>query len=108
MKLVTLSDIEYMINSLYAKIKKRFVSTEQLDEKNYAPKDYVTDKINESAAWIGTMDEYNEANSQGLISIGQIVIIVDKDVDINIDNNSGTSSILGQAILGTMILGKEK
>ena len=52
--------------------------------------------------FIGTTAEYNTANAAGTIAIGSIVIITDDDDKNEIIN---TTSILGQAILGQMILG---
>lgn len=52
--------------------------------------------------FVGTKEEYEEANKQGLIAVGTIVYILDGDEDIN---GGATSSILGQGVLGYMILG---
>lgn len=52
--------------------------------------------------FVGTKEEYEEANKQGLIAVGTIVYILDDDEDIN---GGATSSILGQGVLGYMILG---
>lgn len=66
-------------------------SFEQLDDK-YAPK--------KSTYFEGTRAEYETAYAAGLISIGSFVVITDED-----GMDASTSSILGEAILGQMILG---
>lgn len=65
--------------------------------------------------FVGTLEQYNIANSQGLIKIGAIVILTDpeednKDDDNNnveddTENSNDTTSVLGLAVLGKMILG---
>ena len=53
--------------------------------------------------FIGTKSEYEEAFKTGRIVNGTIVIITEET-----QNSSGEAAILGTAILGKMILGKEK
>lgn len=51
--------------------------------------------------FVGTTDEYNTAYDKGEIAVGTIVMITDDDgTPVN-----STTSILGEAILGYMILG---
>jgi hypothetical protein len=50
--------------------------------------------------FIGTREQYNTANAKGEIPVGTIVIILDENIDLG-----STSAILGQAILGQLILG---
>ena len=58
---------------------------------------------NKSGLFIGTAEEYNTAYAKGEIPIGTIVVITEGSVDSGTDS---TSSVLGVAILGQMILGK--
>ena len=83
-------------------------------EENYSTKTYVDGKI-----FVGTQEEYLEAWGNGLITVGALVVIVDKSVDLGGDDsgdngdsgeNEGgeeTISILGKAIIGKMILGQK-
>lgn len=48
--------------------------------------------------FIGTTDQYNQAHGNGEIAEGTIVMITD-------DGGTTTTAVLGQAILGYMILG---
>lgn len=48
--------------------------------------------------FVGTRDEYNTANNAGKIPDGMVVFLLD-------EADSTTVAILGQAILGQMILG---
>lgn len=52
--------------------------------------------------FIGTTEEYNQACDNGEIAVGTIVMITDDG-----DSDASTTSILGQAILGYMILNYE-
>ena len=52
---------------------------------------------NNTNVFVGTSDEYNAANDQGVIPVGALIIITDEGDE--------ESAILGQAILGQMILG---
>lgn len=61
----------------------------------FVPKSYIDSKI-----FYGTQAEYDEANAAGNIAFGAIVIIVDEEEKID-----GTSSKLGDGVLGEMILG---
>ncbi len=54
--------------------------------------------------FVGTTEEYNTANAAGLVPIGTIVILTD-DEDNSTTNSGGSSPILGQGVLGLMILG---
>lgn len=54
--------------------------------------------------FIGTKSEYYEAYKSGRIVNGTIVIIIEEEKP----TDSGELAILGTAILGKMILGKEK
>lgn len=54
--------------------------------------------------FIGTKSEYDEAFKTGRIVNGTIVIIIEEEKP----TDSGELAILGTAILGKMILGKEK
>lgn len=74
--------------------------TQSID--TFITKDAVEKHIN-SKVFIGTLEQYNEANSNGSISIGALVIILDE----NEINGSNTSAELGQAIIGTLLLGKK-
>lgn len=57
-------------------------------------------KIAESVkVFIGTHDEYVAANKSGSISVGTVVMITDDE------DSSSTTSVLGEAILGMMLLG---
>lgn len=60
--------------------------------------------------FIGTKSEYDEAYKSGRIVNGTIVIIIEeeKPVEPTEPTDSGELAILGTAILGKMILGKEK
>lgn len=48
--------------------------------------------------FIGTNEQYEEMDAEGKIPDGTLVFIV--------DDNAGTSAVLGKAILGKLILGK--
>ena len=66
-------------------------------------KEYILSKLLENNAanmFVGTMAEYQTANTAGNIPVGCIVYITD-------DSEAGdaTSAILGVAVLGSMILG---
>lgn len=56
--------------------------------------------------FIGTRSEYEEAFKTGRIVNGTVVIIIEEEKPA--DSVSGELAILGTAILGKMILGKEK
>lgn len=53
--------------------------------------------------FVGTNDEYNAADAAGLVPLGTIVIITDDETGTAA--SGGTSSKLGEGILGLMILG---
>lgn len=53
-----------------------------------------------STTFVGTLEEYKKANQEGKIPVGTIVYITDDESD-----ESETTSVLGVAVLGKMILG---
>lgn len=53
--------------------------------------------------FVGTNDEYKAADAAGLVPLGTIVIITDDETGTAA--SGGTSPILGEGILGLMILG---
>ena len=68
--------------------------------------------------FVGTKDAYEEANSNGEIAIGALVILTDDEISSgsgggsssggsggNTDETISTTSVLGEAVLGYMILG---
>ncbi len=60
--------------------------------------------------FVGTQAEYEDANSKGLIPIGMIVYIIDEDINDDgedTEDSNDTTSMLGYAILGQMILGNK-
>jgi hypothetical protein len=66
-----------------------------------------------SGFFIGTKSEYDEAYKSGRIVNGTIVIIIEEEKPVEPSeptepSTSGELAILGTAILGKMILGKEK
>lgn len=58
-------------------------------------------KVDKTKLFVGTYAEYQEAYANGEIEIGAIVCITDDESDANSDS---TTSELGKAILGQMIL----
>ena len=69
-------------------------------------KEYIASKILASetkSMFVGTMAEYQTANTAGTIPVGCIVYITDDSVDT--EAGDATSAILGVAVLGSMILG---
>lgn len=66
-----------------------------------ASKEYVDEKSN-SKVFIGTMAEYQEAYSNGKISEGALVIILEEGEDAK-----DTIALLGTAVLGKLILGQK-
>jgi phosphoenolpyruvate synthase/pyruvate phosphate dikinase len=50
--------------------------------------------------FIGTQSEYDVAYAAGKIAIGAIVVIIDDE-----ENTTGTSSKVGEGVVGEMILG---
>ena len=59
---------------------------------------YILNKPNIVPMFIGTTEQYEEADAKGQIAVGTIVFIID-------NNSAGTTSVLGEAVLGYMILG---
>lgn len=60
--------------------------------------DYIQNKPNIVPVFIGTVKQYEEADARGEIAIGTIVFITN-------DISDNTSAVLGEAILGYMVLG---
>lgn len=71
--------------------------TQSID--TFITKDAIEKNIN-SKVFIGTQEQYDEAYSNGNISIGALVIILD-ETELN-----NTSAEIGKAIIGTLLLGK--
>ena len=69
--------------------------------ESLASKEYVDEKSN-SKVFIGTMAEYQEAYSNGKISEGALVIILEEGEDAK-----DTIALLGTAVLGKLILGQK-
>lgn len=72
---------------------------------------YYNEKVNQridnsNKVFVGTQAEYDTTYSEGKISIGTLVIILDENE--NTDSDVSVSSLLGTAILGKMILGNIK
>lgn len=72
---------------------------------------YYNEKVNQritdsNKVFIGTQAEYDNAYSEGRISIGTLVIILDENE--NTGSDVSVSSLLGTGILGKMILGNIK
>jgi hypothetical protein len=65
---------------------------------------YYADRFNDinSKMFIGTQEEYDIAYADGKISVGALVIIIDES-----EQQNDVISLLGTAILGKMILGKQ-
>lgn len=73
--------------------------TQSID--TFITKDAVEKYIN-SRIFIGTQKEYDIAYADGKISVGALVIIIDES-----EQQNDVISLLGTAILGKMILGKQ-
>lgn len=58
-------------------------------------------------AFVGTMEEYDLANSAGQIPYGVLVIITDEEEEEEIPDSSVRTAALGVARLGSMILGHQ-
>jgi hypothetical protein len=65
-----------------------------------ASKTYVNEKI-----FVGTMEQYNVAYSNGLVAEGALVIIT--EVNVTPGGSGTTTAKLGVAVLGQMKLGQE-
>lgn len=76
---------------------KQFLDTEGLALYDELIKIFINSKI-----FVGTQSQYQEANAKGEIPINAIVIITDDENDAA----AGTFAILGQGVLGQMILGQ--
>lgn len=68
-----------------------------VNDLDVATKGYV-----DSFLFVGSMSEYEVAWSAGKIAVGAVVIITDSG-----DLSSGTSAVLGVAVLGQMKLGQQ-
>ena len=60
------------------------------------------DKV-DNKLFIGTQEEYDAAYAEGKVAVGALVIILDEDIN----EDTATVSVLGQGVLGTLVLGKE-
>lgn len=65
--------------------------------------EYVNNYVNEKI-FVGTMEQYNLAYSNGLVAEGALVIIT--EVNVTPGSGSGGTAKLGVAVLGQMILGQ--
>lgn len=65
----------------------------------FVSKAYVDSKI-----FVGSQEQYDKAYAAGKIALGAIVIITDDDVNAD---SAGTTAVLGKAVLGQLVLGKE-
>lgn len=70
---------------------------------------YYNEKVNQritdsNKVFIGTQAEYDNAYSEGRISIGTLVIILDE----NTGSDVSVPSLLGAGVLGSFILGNIK
>jgi hypothetical protein len=66
--------------------------------------EYVNNYVNEKI-FVGTMDQYNLAYSNGLVAEGALVIIT--EVNVTPGGSGTTTAKLGVAVLGQMKLGQE-
>ena len=94
--------------------KKHYMASKFLDNlgltkfwdlvKQYILDTFYTKEHIDSMYFVGTKAEYEKAWAEGQIAINALVIITD---DVSSDNmdSAATSSILGQGVLGQMILG---
>ena len=74
------------------------------NDSNYITETKLSDTF-DSKLFIGTLEEYNILNSENKIKVGALVIILDQE---ELENNpSATTSILGTAVIGKMILGNK-
>lgn len=108
--------IELMISATQDNVEGGWINVEEvglsswinghLSEKasrNHNHEEFTTlqeniDKV-DNKLFIGTQEEYDVAYAEGKISVGALVIILDEE--------SPETSMLGKAILGTLILGKK-
>lgn len=74
------------------------------NDSNYITETKLSDTF-DSKLFIGTLEEYNILNSENKIKAGALVIILDQEELEN--NSSATTSILGTAVIGKMILGNK-
>jgi hypothetical protein len=66
--------------------------------------EYVNNYVNEKI-FVGTMEQYNVAYSNGLVAEGALVIIT--EVNVTPGGSGSTTAKLGVAVLGQMKLGQE-
>lgn len=82
----------------------KYLNLDGLLEYDALIKAFINSKI-----FVGTYEQYETANADGKIPVGALVIITDDGTSgggsSGGDNTSSTTAILGQAILGQMILG---
>ena len=76
------------------------------NDSNYITETKLSDTF-DSKLFIGTLEEYNILNSENKIGVGALVIILDQDDLENNNSNTATTSILGTAVIGKMILGNK-
>lgn len=99
---VDLSDVEKSIQDILDNIPTKVSDLE--NDSNYITETKLSDTF-DSKLFIGTLEEYNILNSENKIKAGALVIILDQEELEN--NSSATTSILGTAVIGKMILGNK-
>ena len=99
---VDLSNVEKSIQDILDNIPTKVSDLE--NDSNYITETKLSDTF-DSKLFIGTLDEYNILNSENKIKAGALVIILDQEELEN--NSSATTSILGTAVIGKMILGNK-
>ena len=93
--------------------EKKYMGLESLNAYDALIKAYIDGKI-----FVGTYAEYQNANANGEIAINAIVIITDDENNSSSsggnsgdntgggsDSSTSTTSVLGIAVLGQMVLG---
>ena len=86
----------------------KIINLETLKYYNDKIIEYINDSIGtelndlKNKIFIGTQEEYDTAYANGKINVGALVIILDE----NEINSEATTSILGKAIIGALLLGK--
>lgn len=83
----------------------KYMGYESLEAYDALIKAYIDGKI-----FVGTYAEYTTANADGKIALNAIVVITDDENNGssgggNSDSSTSTTSVLGVAVLGQMILG---
>ena len=99
---VDLSNVEKSIQDILDNIPTKVSDLE--NDSNYITETKLSDTF-DSKLFIGTLEEYNILNSENKIKVGALVIILDQEELEN--NSSATTSILGTAVIGKMILGNK-